>query len=265
MCVVLLFCFFQFERTPISFNSKVEQDLKLDSPEKYKIWSWELNQLNNTRINLLQKDNINKEEIVSLNIAQRNRREDVQTYVRDSGAKVEANDKDYIFLYYILNYLPKGFIGLLLAVIFCAAMSSISAELNALAGTTSIDIQKRLFQSSSGMLSDLQWSRLFTVFWGVLAISFAFYANLFENLIQFINIIGSLFYGSVLGIFLVAFIFPRVNGNSVFLAACLAQITVFILFFTQDIGFLWFNVIASGIVTFVSLCLSIFFKKKNIG
>ncbi|MFZ1515720.1 MAG: sodium:solute symporter, partial [Saprospiraceae bacterium] len=133
MCGVLLFCFFQFERTPISFNSKVEQDLKLNSPEKYKIWSWELNQLHNTRINLLQKDNINKEEIVSLNIAQRNIREDVQTYVRDSGAKVEANDKDYIFLYYILNYLPKGFIGLLLAVIFCAAMSSISAELNALA------------------------------------------------------------------------------------------------------------------------------------
>ncbi|MBK7881498.1 MAG: sodium:solute symporter [Saprospiraceae bacterium] len=263
MCGVLLFVFFQFEKTPISYNAKVEQALKLNHPEKYNLWTKDLNEIHNQRIDILQSEiNLNKDLIVSLNMAQKKIRDTVQTFIRNSGERVEANDKDYIFLYYILKYLPKGFIGLLLAVIFCAAMSSISAELNALAGTTSVDIQKRLFQSTSGWLSDLQWSRLFTVFWGILAISFAFYANLFENLIQFINIIGSLFYGSVLGIFIVAFLFPKVNGNIVFFAACLAQSVVFVLFFTLDIGFLWYNVIASGIVTLVSIILSFFKSTK---
>jgi Na+/proline symporter len=172
----------------------------------------------------------------------------------------EANDRDYIFLHYILHYLPQGFIGLMIAVILCAAMSSISAEMNALSGTSTIDILKRHFPNFSMKRSDIYWTRMLTTFWGVIVIGFALYANLFENLIQFINIVGSIFYGTVLGIFLTGFYVKSVKGNAVFYAAVIAQSTIILLFAFTDLGFLWYNVIACTMV----ITLSQFIEKTRI-
>jgi Na+/proline symporter len=187
-------------------------------------------------------------------------RTDIQNFVKQTLPQEESNDKDYVFLYFIMNYLPKGLIGLLIAVILCAAMSSISAELNALSGTTTIDIFKRFFSSNLTEQSEVNWTKGFTILWGVIAIGFALTANLFENLIQFINIIGSLFYGTVLGIFLVAFYSKTVKSNAVFISALIAQAVIFLLFFYSDLGFLWYNVIACGIVFVCSYLIQIIDK-----
>ena len=185
-------------------------------------------------------------------------------FVKQTLPQEESNDKDYVFLYFIMNYLPKGLIGLLIAVILCAAMSSISAELNALSGTTTIDIFKRFFSSNLTEQSEVNWTKGFTILWGVIAIGFALTANLFENLIQFINIIGSLFYGTVLGIFLVAFYSKTVKSNAVFISALIAQAVIFLLFFYSDLGFLWYNVIACGIVFICSYLIQIIDKSEKI-
>jgi len=248
LCGVLLFSYFQFEKTPLTYNQKLNETLSIHHNSFYQSKSKELEQLHTQRISLLQNGAYETKEFQQLDVAQNKIREEVKSYVNSNQVTEEANDRDYIFLYFILNYLPKGLIGLLLAVIFCAAMSSISAELNALAGTSSVDLKKRLFPNFGLQYSELQWSKIFTIFWGLVAIGFAFYASLFENLIQFINIIGSLFYGSVLGIFLVAFFVKWIRGTAVFIAACIAQLTVLLLYVYSDIGFLWYNVIGAMMV-----------------
>jgi Na+/proline symporter len=147
-----------------------------------------------------------------------------------------------------MDHLPKGVVGLLLAVIFSAAMSSTASELNALASTTAVDIYKRSINPSASGKHYVVASKLFTVFWGGMAILFAMYASLFENLIEFINILGSLFYGTILGVFLVAFYIKYIQSNAVFVAAILAEIIVIIVFRTTGISFLWYNVIGCGSV-----------------
>ena len=189
-----------------------------------------------------------------------------------------SKDSDYIFLSFIMNYMPIGLIGLLLAVIFSAAMSSTAGELNALASTTTIDFYKRLNKNAATQ-SDKKMvviSKLFTAFWGVLAISFALFAQLLENLIEAVNILGSIFYGTILGIFLVAFFLKKVKGKATFIAAIIAQAAVIILhFFGQDIfsylfqtpvkeiGYLWYNVIGCSLVVGLAALLQILLKNKK--
>ncbi len=139
---------------------------------------------------------------------------------------IETNDKDFVFIHFILNYLPRGLIGLLLAVILSAAMSSTASELNALSSTTTVDIYKRF---SGGIKEDghyVKMGKWFTLLWGVAAITFASFVSLFDNLIQLVNFIGSIFYGTILGIFLVAFYIKRVRANAIFIAAAISQIVV---------------------------------------
>jgi len=169
-----------------------------------------------------------------------------------------TKDSDYVFLSFILKYMPNGIIGLLLAVIISAAMSSTAGELNALSSTTTMDFYKRLSKTKKSDKQMVRSSKLFTAFWGLLAILFAVFAQLLENLIEAVNILGSVFYGTILGIFLVAFFFKKVKGNRAFIAAIIAQITVFLLFaFLQDyIAYLYFNVIGCGLVVFISLFLT---------
>jgi SSS family solute:Na+ symporter len=194
-------------------------------------------------------------QLANLNQERARLKSEVIAYIQSSMPGQEANDRDYIFLHYITNYLPRGLVGLMIAVILCAAMSSISAELNALSGTTTVDIVRRSLPTLYAKLSELGWSRLMTALWGVVAICFAFYAQLFENLIQFINIVGSLFYGTVLGIFMCAFYLKRTTGRSVFPAAVAAQITTLMLFWLTDLGFLWYNAISCGMVMALALVL----------
>ena len=164
----------------------------------------------------------------------------------------EPNDKDYIFITFIMDHLPMGVIGLLLAMIFCAGMSSTSAELSALATTSTVDV----LRSARSDSAQVRATQIATVCFGLLALGFAALFSLFENLIQAVNILGSLFYGTILGIFLVAFFVKRVQSNAVFIAALVAEATILTLHFTGvEIAFLWYNLIAPTIVVVVSMVL----------
>ena len=161
---------------------------------------------------------------------------------------METKDSDYVFLTFVVEHMPKGVIGLLIAVIFCAGMSSTSSELNALGSTSTVDVYQRLLRSHATERHYVLVSKVLTAFWGLVAIASAMAAYLVENLIEAINILGSLFYGTILGIFLTAFLLKRVGGTAVFLAALLAEGTVIGLYVTTDIGYLWYNLIGCALV-----------------
>lgn len=167
----------------------------------------------------------------------------------------ETKDSDYIFITFVKRWLPSGLFGLLVAVILSAAMSSTASELNALGATTTMDFYRRVVRRDASDRHTLVASKVFTVFWGLVAVSFASFASLLDNLIQAVNILGSIFYGTVLGLFLVAFFFKAVRGHAVFVAAVIAQGTVIALFFTSEIGYLWFNVIGCALVVTLGLLL----------
>ena len=192
-----------------------------------------------------------KEQILSNQDAQQNVRESVKTIIEEADESIETNDRDYVFITFILNHLPTGLVGLLLAVIFSAAMSSTASELNALASTTAVDIYKRSIFSSGTDQHYVTMSKAFTFMWGLFAIGFACFGTLFENLIQFVNIVGSLFYGTILGIFLVAFYIKRIHANAVFIGALLAEVMVIAVYLNMDISFLWLNPIGCiGVIVF---------------
>ncbi len=167
----------------------------------------------------------------------------------------ETRDADYIFLTFVLGFVPSGLVGLLVAVILCAAMSSTASELSALGATSTIDLYKRVVVRKSTARADLLVSKLFTVLWGAVAVGFASFASLFDNLIEAVNILGSIFYGTILGIFLVAFLLPRVTATPVLVAALVAEAIVTGLFFGSDLGFLWFNVVGSAVVVVTAVGL----------
>lgn len=175
-------------------------------------------------------------------------RGEVKQTLKAADPKMETNDADYVFISFVLTYLPHGVIGLLIAVILCAAMSSSASELNALGSTTVVDFYRPLLHPQASEAHQLLVSKLLTAAWGGVAISFALFANLVENLIQAINILGSIFYGSILGIFLVAFFLRFVRGTAVFVAGLISQAVVLVLFYGTTIGYLWYNVIGCVIV-----------------
>jgi Na+/proline symporter len=179
-------------------------------------------------------------------------RSEAKALIKRADPHAETKDADYVFLSFILGFVPQGLVGLLIAVILCAAMSATSSELSALGSTTTVDLFKRIRPRPSSPAQDLLASKLFTAAWGVAAVSFASFAGLLDNLIQAVNILGSVFYGTILGLFSVAFFVRRVSATPVLIAAAVAQTTVLVLFFASDIGFLWYNVIGCGIVVALS-------------
>jgi len=179
-------------------------------------------------------------------------RSDAKALVKRALPEADARDTDYVFISFVLRYVPSGLLGLLLAAIFCASMSSTASELAALGSTTTVDFYKRMRSRPSTPRQDLTASKVYTVTWGIVAIGFATFAGLIENLIQAVNILGSIFYGTLLGLFAVAFFVRRVTGTPVLIGAAAAQATVLALFFFSDIGFLWYNVIGCGIVVALS-------------
>jgi Na+/proline symporter len=203
--------------------------------------------------------------VIDLNEKEKSLRKDVDNligeYAEESGKDLEANDKDYVFITFVVNYLPKGMIGLLLAVIFSAAMSSIASELNALATTSVIDIYKRSLAPDRSDGHYLKVSKIMTFGWGALVIFFASFILLFENLIQAVNIVGSLLYGTILGIFMVAFAFKKVGATPVFISALIGEAAVLFTYWydkadgVEDLGFLWLNPIGCGVVVLCSLLL----------
>lgn len=163
--------------------------------------------------------------------------------IQATAPALETRDTDYIFIRFVLQYMPRGLVGLLVAVILMAAMSSTASELNALGTTTSVDLYRRLFRPEVTDAHMLRMSKLFTMMWGGVAVTFATWASLLDNLIEAVNILGSIFYGPILGIFLSAFLIRRATGTPVLVGAALGQALVIGLYFTSDLGFLWYNVV----------------------
>ena len=196
-----------------------------------------------------------------LDTRERQQRNQAKRLIKNADPEQETNDKDYVFITFILNHLPHGLIGLLLAVILSAAMSSTASELNALAATTTVDLYRRS-QPNKTEKHYVTAAKGFTLLWGILAICFASIGNLFENLIQLVNIIGSLFYGTILGIFLLAFFFKNTQGKVVFWSAVLSEITVLGIY-TQDwVGYLWLNAIGA-LLTVILAVLGTPFRRKS--
>jgi len=179
-------------------------------------------------------------------------RNDAKQLIETALPGAETKDADYIFIGFVLEYVPKGLVGLLIAVILCAAMSSTASELTALGTTTTIDLYQRHRGPATSRRNDLLISKLFTVAWGCAAVAFATFASLLDNLIQAVNILGSLFYGTILGLFVTAFFLPKVTATPVLIGAAVGQTAVFALFFGSDLGFLWYNVVACSLVVGVA-------------
>jgi len=169
--------------------------------------------------------------------------------------RAKTKDSDYVFITFILTQLPHGAVGLLLAVMFSAALSSTASELAALGTTTTIDFWRHVRPLAADEARNVRVARRFTALWGAVAVAFALFAGFAENLIEAINILGSIFYGVLLGIFLVAFFLRRVGGSAVFLAAVAAQALVIVMYFSLDIGYLWYNLIGCAACIAFSLAL----------
>lgn len=270
---VMVYVFFQFQTVPINFNPNsktiienstlkddyllLEKDLKAVSDEKRLVTLAYAAQLN---IDIENK--VLKKRIIALAESEKKIRDKAKDLISKADNDKKTNDADYVFIHFIINYLPKGLVGLLLAVILCAAMSSTASGLSALTSTTVIDIYKRNLKSEKSDKHFVVASQFFTVMWGIIAILFACIGTLFENLIQLVNIVGSIFYGTVLGIFLVGFYLKYVQAKAVFWAATLSQTTIFVIYYyfihiypsgQEKLGYLWLNFIGAGLTLVLAL------------
>ena len=280
---VMVFVFFQFNKVPLNFNPNNKVLIEHSKyNEEYQDLEKKLTNLGEEKkeYNLLYIDHLNqnfdnpilRNKLKELAGREKELRDQAKELIEKADVKAETNDKDYVFLHFILNYLPKGLIGLLLAVILSAAMSSSASELTALASTTAIDIYKRNTKSELSEKQLLNSTQLFTLGWGIIAIVFACFCTLFENLIQLVNLLGSIFYGTVLGIFLVGFLFKFVKGKSIFYSAVLSQISIFFIYYyfihiypsgQEKLGYLWLNFIGATLTIVISSSLQLLLNLKN--
>ena len=270
---VMVFVFFEFNPAPINFNPQVIDYLEQSRDPNYIIQKENYIKIKNDKKNLQYsyvklKNDGNKtleieNKIIELQLLEKNSRNNIKEIVAEKNSVLETNDKDYVFIYFILNFLPKGIIGLLLAVILSAAMSSTASELNALSTTTVIDLYKRNHTKFKSETHYLKASKWFTIMWGIIAIIFASFGTLFENLIQLVNLIGSIFYGTILGIFLVAFFFKKIKGNAVFYSACISQTFIFLIYGFATIGYLWLNFIGAFVTITSAIIIQKIIQKPN--
>lgn len=279
---IMVFVFYQFNDAPLHFNkSNVEVVKQSSYAGDYEALELELNAVaeskreaiykvveesrNGTATDdVIQKMNLSLEKENNI----RNEAKELIKEVSKSGSiKLEAEDSDYVFITFITEHLPIGLIGLLLAVIFSAAMSSTASELNALATTSLIDIYKRSYVQHGSDQHYLKMSKWFTFGWGIIALLFASFATLFDNLIEAVNIIGSLFYGTILGVFMIAFFFKSIKGRATFYAAIIGELLVLGLFYLNSIGeiklaYLWLNLIGCGLVVLIAMIIQFLSKRK---
>ena len=280
---VMVFVFFQFNPVPLTFNPVNKTAIeKSKYAHDYHSLEKQLTQLSEEKkeFNLLYIDHLNqnydnpilRKKLISLSAKEKDLHDEAKTIITKVDEKAETNDKDYVFIYFILNYLPSGLIGLLLAVILSAAMSSSASGLTALASTTAIDIYKRNVTGEKSEKHFVNATKYFTILWGIIAILFACVGTLFENLIQLVNIVGSIFYGTVLGVFLVGFYVKFVKANAIFYSAITSQTTIFIIYYytiyiyptgQEKLGYLWLNFIGALITVLLSLLVQLIFKRKQ--
>lgn len=283
---VMVFVFYQYNPSPLNFNPSATQAvMESEYADDYKV-------LQEGQIALEAEKRIAqnkfsaaleikeytaveeaKKQIIRINQKDSTNRVAAKSLISQANDVVETNDKDYVFIHFILNNLPTGLVGLLLAVILSAAMSSTASELNALGTITALDLYKRN-KGDTNLTEEhyVKASKFFTLIWGVIAILIACVANLFDNLIQLVNIIGSIFYGNVLGIFLIAFFFKFIKGNAVFFAAVVTQVIVCIIYYylihiypsgQEKLGYLWLNFFGAALVIIISFIFEAFDRMLN--
>ncbi len=260
---VMVFVFYQFEPAPIHFNPKVVETVHNSKyNEDFKALEIELKQVQQQKSSLLVNPNIDIEKVTQLDNKEKELRSKAKDIISSVDPNIETNDKDYVFVSFILKYLPNGLIGLLIAVILSAAMSSTASELNALAATTVVDLYKR----NRNHLSNLHYvnaSKFFTFLWGVIAILFALFGSLVENLIQLVNIIGSIFYGTILGIFIVAIFIKHIKARAIFYAALISEAVIITIFYMDVFGYLWLNLIGATLTIGLGYILQTILPKKQ--
>jgi Na+/proline symporter len=263
---VLLFVFYLFQPAPLTFNRPVYERVMRSSAASGELHALEkqyatLQQAqSNAAAALVAAHQLGdeaalgraKKRFQSTQATATDIRQNWQALVKRYAPNTDAKDTDYVFISFVLRYLPRGLVGLLIAVVLSAAMSSAAGGLNSLGSTSVVDLYRPTLRGRD--LSEEQLvrvSRRLTVGWGVLGVCFALFAARMENLIQAVNILGSLFYGTILGIFAVAFFLKHVQSRAVFWAAVITQVATFILFLTTDIAYLWYNIL--GCITVVLL------------
>ena len=284
---VFVFVFYQFITPPIHFNQVQTESLRKSShaSELARLEGAFQANFDSSKViysQLLSAMEQEKEEatvagltgtLKSLKAGQQEIRTEVKSLLLTHDPEAETRDTDYVFMRFVMDYLPTGVVGLLFAAIFAAAMSSSSSELNALGTTTTVDLYKRSIRKEASDSHYVRSSKLFTAFWGFGAILFATYASLFENLIQAVNLLGSLFYGTILGIFIVGFFVKWIKGRAVFLAAILSEALILVVHFFNgqglfglewNIGFLWYNAIGCLAVVLFGLILQLFVGSSDI-
>lgn len=269
MIGALLFVFYQFHEAPIFFNqtekSNLEKSIYADQVKEIETQSHELFTRKKVKAEELSyaiqakdehKQSIAKEEIRVLQLEQDKLRLSTKELIKKRDPASDGDDSNYIFLSFVTTYLPQGLVGLLIAIIFLASMGSTASGLNSLASTSIVDIYKRLIYRRGDDTHYLKASRIGTVGWGIFCIIVALFAGKLGNLIEAVNVLGSLFYGTILGIFLVAFYLKKVNGHSVFIAALISEVLIFIIYKLELTAFLWLNVIGCALVIILSMAIN---------
>jgi SSS family solute:Na+ symporter len=271
---VLVFVLYQFERPPVFFNQTAwHQQVERDTTGKLRSLETDFNAAHADKQRLL-KTWIDARHEGDLAAAESARtaalashvkaeavRAETKAFLKKADPRIGGSDSDYVFITFILGYLPHGLIGLLVAVFFAATFSSKAGELNALGSTTTIDLYRHVIKRDATDAHYVVASKFFTALWGLVAIGFALFANLVENLIQATNIIGSIFYGVVLGLFLIAFFLKRIGGTAAFWAALAAQLLVFSLYATLSISYLWYNVIGCAACMLFGVIIQLFLPR----
>ena len=264
---VMVFVFFQFEKAPLHFNPYASKKIRVtEGGEKFEALEIANDIIFKEKQRQLQKEDFfsntdSQAKYLQLEKQAQKNRIEARKIIEANHPLVESNDKDYVFIYFILNYLPKGLIGLLLAVILSAAMSSAASEINALSATTVVDLYKR-FHNTKEEKHYVWAGKGFTLLWGLIAIVFALAGNLFENLIQLVNIIGSLFYGTILGVFLLAIFMKTISAKAAFYAAILSEIFILVIYSQQWVSFLWLNLIGAIITVIVAFIIQFIGKNR---
>ncbi len=271
----LLFVFYQFEQPPVFFNEAAwRRQAENGSGEHLQALERQYETAHVQKQQLIEswlaaKHAGHSQDAATARAAAQNANErsqalraEAKTALLKANPGVKTNDSDYVFITFVLHYLPHGMIGLLIAAFFAAALSSKAAELNALGSTTTVDFYRHVIKRQASDAHYVLASKCFTLLWGLVALAFALFANLAENLIQAVNIVGSVFYGVVLALFLVAFFLRQVGGTAVFWAALAAQTLVFVLYFTLNISYLWYNFIGCAVCVLFSLGLQVVLGPK---
>jgi Na+/proline symporter len=270
---VLVFTFYQYHQPPIFFNSyelgKLEKSpynkeldqIKSDYSNAFIEKQAEINRLEKA-MDAKDEAAINTQRTILENADKKTKaiRQQAVDLMKKNDPDAETNDNNYVFLSFVTKYLPQGLIGLLIAIIFLASMGSTSSALNSLASTTVIDIYKRLVNSNASDEKYLSVSRWTTIIWGLFCILMALYASKMGNLIEAVNILGSLFYGTILGIFIVAFYLKKIGGAATFTAAIITEIIVFSCWMLDLMAFLWLNVVGCLLVMLIAVILQKFQK-----